>query len=704
VSARRRELAVAVLACALGGAALTGCTTLAGSAPPGAGRDGRPRYETVITGNVSVDATRLAQVAAEDFLEFERRGLKESAIDDAAYTIESHYLERGHPFARVTYTYTPAVPSPEAGETLPRAVLVVDEGPRTVLDELVLVGNTAFPDEDLLGLQAAPRSGPLGTGPPYYVEGRVDAQVAAIASLYWGAGYLRAQVRDRPPVFSEDRTRARVEIVIDEGIPYHVSRFDLVGEGPDGLAAPETLVREALAGYLDEPYFPQVGFAARARLLEFYAARGHPDARVAFDEQRDETTGAVVLTMSVEPGPVVTVSRIDVDGIERTQEAFVLERLALRPGETWSAEKQRQSEADLYRSGLFRTLRVELEPGEGASRALQVEVDERLPREDFIEPGYGSYEGVRVAAGTRDHNAFGGGRTVHLTGSLSSKAHRILAGITDPWFWDGSVIADLSVFQGRREEPSFTREDLGAAATIRRRHSARWQTTYGYTLRRSSVSEVDALTPPADQADESVNIGSLSVSPLYDSRDDLFAPTRGTLLRTALEGGAGITGSELDFLRGRVDWAWFTPLSDRTVLGVSFRTGIIAPMGGTDVIPLQERFFNGGENTVRSFTEDELGPKDVNGEALGGEAYSVFSIEARRPLSGNLEGALFYDLGNVEEDQADYFRFSNKASAIGVGLRYMLPIGPVRADWGVNPDPESGEDRSVLHVSVGMPF
>jgi outer membrane protein assembly complex protein YaeT len=606
----------------------------------------------------------------------------------------------------VGYAFTPVLSGPE-GETPARVELTVEEGPRTVLDELVLEGNTAFSDEDLAGLQAAPRSGLLETGPPYYVAGRVEAQVAAIASLYWSAGYLNARVRARPAVFAQDGTRARVELEIEEGIPYIVQRIDLAGDAPDGpgvLAAPEALVRETLAGYLGQPYFPQVGFAARARLLEFYGARGHPDARVTFDERRDDTTGAVVLAFTIVPGPVVTITRIDVDGIVRTEQEFVLERLALKAGEEWSTEKERQSEADLYRSGLFRSLSVELEPADGAERALQVTVDERLPREYFLEPGYGSYEGARVTGGYRDRNAFGDGRTVHATGSLSEKAHRILAGITDPWFWDGAVTADLTVFQGRREEPSFTSKELGAAATVTRRHSARWQTAYGYSLRRSTVSDVVVVTPEAEDALASVNIAALSVTPLYDSRDDPFAPTRGTLLRTGLEGGGAITGSELDFLRGRIDWSWFTPLPARTVLGVSFRTGVIAPLAGTDVIPLQERFFNGGDNTVRSFKEDELGPKDVNGEPLGGEAYSVLSIEARRPLSGRLEGALFYDLGNVEEDQADYFRFSGKAAAVGVGLRYMLPIGPVRMDWAVNPSPEDGDDRSLLHISVGMPF
>jgi outer membrane protein assembly factor BamA len=179
------QAAPAVLALLASLAALTllaGCAALGEPGRPGAGQDGRPRYDLIITGNESVGSGRLLDVAQEDLLAFERRGLRKSSIDDAAYTIENFYLERGHPFARVGYAFTPVLSGPE-GETPARVELTVEEGPRTVLDELVLEGNTAFSDEDLAGLQAAPRSGLLETGPPYYVAGRVEAQVAAIASL-----------------------------------------------------------------------------------------------------------------------------------------------------------------------------------------------------------------------------------------------------------------------------------------------------------------------------------------------------------------------------------------------------------------------------------------------------------------------------------------------------------------------------------------
>src|SRR4029079_10620456 len=108
------------------------------------------------------------------------------------------------------------------------------------------------------------------------------------------------------------------------------------------------------------------------------------------------------------------------------------------------------------------------------------------------------------------------------------------------------------------------------------------------------------------------------------------------------------------FLRGRVETSRFWPLSPISVLAVSFRTGVIAPIQNTDEIPLQERFFNGGQDTVRSFREDELGPKDIHGNPTGGETFSVATIEWRHRLEGKLDGALFIDAGNVHNHANDY--------------------------------------------------
>jgi outer membrane translocation and assembly module TamA len=140
------------------------------------------------------------------------------------------------------------------------------------------------------------------------------------------------------------------------------------------------------------------------------------------------------------------------------------------------------------------------------------------------------------------------------------------------------------------------------------------------------------------------------------------------------------------------------------VLGLSWRGGVIIPTGSTDIIPLQERFFNGGENTVRSFKQDELGPVDSLGNELGGEAFNVVTVELRQRLRGRFDGALFWDAGNLESDFEDFFHLGNVRHALGFGLRYLLPVGPVRLDVGFNPDPRAGEADVVTHFSVGMSF
>ena len=110
------------------------------------------------------------------------------------------------------------------------------------------------------------------------------------------------------------------------------------------------------------------------------------------------------------------------------------------------------------------------------------------------------------------------------------------------------------------------------------------------------------------------------------------------------------------------------------------------------------------DRQVRAFQEDQLGPKDTSGTPVGGEAYNALSLEVRARIVDHLAGAVFYDLGNVALEHEDYLEFEDFRTGIGVGLRYLLPIGPLRLDLGYNPSPRDDEDDFVLHFSVGFPF
>ncbi len=169
----------------------------------------------------------------------------------------------------------------------------------------------------------------------------------------------------------------------------------------------------------------------------------------------------------------------------------------------------------------------------------------------------------------------------------------------------------------------------------------------------------------------------------------------------------------------------FFGLARGTVLGARYTTGLIIPGRGEATLPLSERFFNGGENRVRSFKESELGPKDPSGDPVGGYGFNVFNLELRQRLIGNLIGTVFIDYGNVApnrsrserglqpydsrsdviSDTLDDF-FKDFRPGVGFGLQYLLPVGPARVDFAFNPDRRSqdDEDSFVIHFSIGTAF
>ena len=149
---------------------------------------------------------------------------------------------------------------------------------------------------------------------------------------------------------------------------------------------------------------------------------------------------------------------------------------------------------------------------------------------------------------------------------------------------------------------------------------------------------------------------------------------------------------------------WFRQSS----IAFGARAGIIHSLttsGSSEAteIPIDERFFNGGATTVRSFGERDLGPHDNHGHPVGGEFFTVFNVEYTFPIFGELQGAVFTDAGNLLPTSED-IGLNDMRYAIGGGLRYKLPVGPIRLDYGVNPDPHEFEDFGAFHFSFGFAF
>ncbi len=667
-------------------------------------------YKIVFQGNQALNETTLRKAAVDELTAFKNQGQRRSDVDDAAFQMELAYRKAGHAFATVDYQIEPV-----AGELV--VTFTVNEGPRVILQKIDITGNATIALQTLLPFFEEDKSGLFGQGQLLFIKSNIASALSQIRDFYISQGYRDAVVGDAQYSFSDDRTQATVTVSIEEGIQYVVHdilfRGDLIPKAEDNLKKS----RQELIG---KPYFARRRLILRSRLLEIYGNLGYPNALVEVKEEQGTEPGMVVLSAEITKGPRVTISEILIRGNIKTNETFIRNRLRLKPGGRFKLKWQQRSFRELYRTGLFSKVDLHLEKKEGTDQwPLVVEVTEVPAKEVYFEPGWGSYELLRLKVGFQEKNLFGTGRIFGLEATGSFKAQSLVARLSDPWFLNTKTKADLTGFYSRREEPSFTRKDQGGTLFFTRTLTNRIKATGGYGFRMTDISDVD---PEIEEIDDvtSYDYASLKAQATYDSRSDLFFPLRGQRSFLSAEYADSFLGSDIKLTRLTAGVRYFISLTQSTVLAMRYRTGLIVPGKDDGYLPIAERFFNGGENTVRSFKQSELGPQDANGDPVGGLANNVINIELRQRLIGNLTGSLFLDFGNVspnrtraENDKwsdimSDTFSqyFKDFRTGVGFGLQYQLPVGPARVDFAFNPDRDSSRDEDffVFHFSVGMAF
>jgi len=665
------------------------CGILGGSIAP---KDVDLEFE----GFAAVERSDAIERIAYLFEEFAQETSHGPMLDDAAFELELLLESRGFRAARVDAELVTA----EGARPVARFVATL--GVRTRITSVRVEGVEAAELEEALAILG------LGGKSSWYSERAVSAGVRALVAWLRERGHARAEADDPRVVFGADGTTADVSVRIAPGPVHELARVDLrfsSGELPDGIPAEalDAVVRE----FIGKPWTDRVSRYLRGRIGATLGEHGFPDAKVAV-QVVDEDPSAVVLTFDVDPGPRIRIGMVRIAGHDATQQSFLESRVELEPDAWYRRSLLFATIQNLSRSGLFDTIDVEVVATDPPTlvdgtetRDVVVDVVEAPAREFHIEPGYGSYERLRIGFGARQKNLFGTGRIADLTATVGELAQRADLSLIDPWILGKSATATASVFWNRRQEPSFERLEQGVELGASWRLGEEWSVRTNWQYRQSDARDVQVDAPVED---DDVGISEISIQPTWDARDAFDDPHRGQLTRGAADISADVLGSEVEFVRLRLEHAHFVPIDSLTTLALSARLGWIAPIGGTDEIPIQERFFNGGENSVRSFRESQLGPEDANGSPIGGEASTTATVELRQGLGRRFQVAVFVDAGTVELEADDIFDFTDPGFGIGVGLRYLLPIGPIRLDGALNPDPDEGESEGVLHLSVGFSF
>jgi outer membrane protein insertion porin family len=650
------------------------------------------------------------------------RGSAAAAVDDAEYLIARAYRRVGRLFATVTHSLRGPPQRPQA------VTFTIAEGPEVRVVEVEIFGARAFRAHQL-------RADVLDSlridGRPVYVAERLDAAVTALRSRYRQAGYVAAEVAEpqidfvsSPDAANGPPDQARIALEIREGPQFLIRDIRLVmvepdppgiGDEPAGTdrAAAAAFARlrgqcdAVLAQWIDRPYRRLAHAEIADRLSEFLRERGRFAASASVRADLDDRLGNAVLTVRCVPGPVYTIGDVEFDG-RTISPSFLRSIIPLKPnsGRRYSPAREREAQRLILRTNLVRDIRVVTEPDPiDATVDYRFEIDEIPSAEIRPHIGWGAYDLLRGYLQLAEHNAFGVGRTIDVTVGVSVRSHWAEIGLRDPWLLGPATWPlQLTGFYARRRERAFTRQDLGARFTLEHLPSPlgsiavflEYRDTRAFDFTGTTSSEPTAL------------LGTIGTRLRISTAHPELIPLSGFRMTVTVEHASQLLGSTLEFSRAKAEGAIFIPISrdDQIVLALGGLIEAIFPSGDTPLaqIPAQERVYNGGATSVRSYVEQGMRPFDNPDSPFGGQIRTVGSLELRFPLiwEGGLDMGLFVDIGNLAPDldrALNHWRMG-----LGAGLRYLTPIGPARIDVAWNPYPQAGENRWALHFWIGFPF
>ena len=529
-----------------------------------------------------------------------------------------------------------------------------------------------------------------------------------IKSLYRSRGFPNAQVNF---VFLRKGRGVEVQFQIQEGNQQKIRSISFEGAQ---LFNPGDLF-ERISSFENGPFFPLNVQKDIEKLESLYLNLGFRGTEVVARVEKVEE-GLFSVSFTVEEGEKVKIEKIVVTGNVATDRKTILRELRVKEGDFAYSDKISESKRRLEKLGIFTSVKIEeisLSPEsenlvinvrEGqrnyAGLGLGVE-SETKPREFAV---WNSPFRLRGVAEIIRSNVFGSAGQASLVGQLSLREKRVVLTWEQPYFFGLPLQTYLNAWLEQEGRESFTFDRQGVSLTNIKPVSEK--TLLLATLQWAETTLIDLQIEPneVDRQFSPYSATSISGSVIWDRRDDLFNPERGSFVSFVLERAFPLLEEESNYIKTFFKSQHFVPVLRGVTFSLTSRLGV---GGGKVDIPIHERFFAGGSNSFRGARFDELGPVDEeSGKPVGGQALLLLNFELTFPLvSGirNLRSAVFYDIGNVFE-KANEISLTSLESAAGFGIRYKTPFGPIRLELGWNLNVPKEQRKVRFYITIGNVF
>lgn len=653
----------------------------------------------VFEGNKKVDSEELTKEVGIRAFSI----LDETAIKQSINRLAEFYRKKGYYNITLDYRLEP-LPNNQVQLTY-----LVDEKEKVYIQKIAFTGNTHFEEDDLKDLMETSEKGWFSwvTDSGVLDEKKLEFDTHKLTASYHNEGFIKARI-GQPRIAYDDKLEGlSVTIDIFEGERYKVDKVGVEGE----LIQPEEeLLKRVAIG--KEPYFNrEVVRKDILNLVDVYNDDGFAYAEVTPLTNEDDQEHLVDVTYKITKGPKVRFERINISGNTITRDKVIRRELQVVEGEIFSGKNLKRSNENLNRLGYFENVEVKTEKGtEEDQMVLDVKVKEKPTGSFSFGGGYSSVDNAFVAFQIAQENFMGYGQKLQASVRLGGISTEFDVRFVEPWFLDKPLALGVDLYNWEREWDEYDKDSLGGNVSLGFpvKLDSYTRGFFQYTYDDSNITDVapDAALIIKDMEGRNLT-SSLTGGLKRDTRDQPWNTSRGSVNSLSVEWAGPPLGGDVAFTKYSARSAWYFPMPWTTVLLLQGRWGYIQDRPSDGKLPVYQKFFLGGINTIRGFEYGDVSPRDpVTWDRIGGEREMVYNVEYRFPLikEQGVVGLVFFDAGNVWTDYEPSVNVSGLRTSTGVGVRWYSPMGPLRLEYGKNLDPQMDEESGKWEFSIGGLF
>ena len=592
-------------------------------------------------------------------------------------------------------TAEPAPATVPAKETGDQRYTVTVEGLGTIGNAEALL--TAFAD------QSALEADRKRTANAAQIDRRSRADAELLTELLRSHGYYDAAVE--PSITASDDA-LRIVLTVEPGQEYRFASVAL--PGLEGAGEGARRLRDTFAVKAGDPVIAEEVIAGEQALRTALGEQGFAEAKIGErDIDINRQTHLATLTLPVDPGPVARFGTIRVTGEPPFGARHVATLARFKRGDQFKRSEVDDLRRALIATGLVSTAEVRPVPADGG-RTIDIAVRlEPAPSHTIAgELGYGTGQGARLEGSWTDRNFVNPEGALTLRGVAGTNEQLAAVQFRRSNFLQRDQVLSLQASAAHLEFDAYEARTVLLAANIERQSNFIWQKTWTWTggVEVLATDERGVFDASGLKDTRTFLIAALPASLGYDGSDSLLDPTTGFRLSGRLSPEISAHGGKFAYSRAQIDASAYHPISDRVVAAGRVRFASLLGAGVFDVAP-SRRFYSGGGGSVRGYGYQQLGPKDIDGDPIGGRGLAEFALEARIRLNqfgGNFGVVPFFDGGSLSTGTSPNFK--EWRFAAGLGLRYYSAFGPIRIDVGVPLNRQKGDGPVAVTVSLGQAF